>query len=152
MKRIKTRRLGDSMPIGTTDSEHAFCWILDQLRATFPKRPSDGRLAQTIASLFADLRGLGVFNALLSDGRSLYASCSTKLCYVARKAPFGPASLIDEDLEVDFSKETTPNDRVLILASTPLTRNETWTHVPANTTLVARKGDIVSVRSTPPPK
>ena len=149
LKGIKKRQLSYYMPIGTTDSEHAFCWILDQLRATFPKRPSDGRLAQTLSGLFADLRGLGVFNALLSDGRSLYASCSTKLCYVARKAPFGPASLIDEDLEVDFSKETTPDDRVLILASTPLTKNETWTHVTPGTTLIARHGDLVSVRPQP---
>ena len=100
--------------------------------------------------MFGELRTLGVFNALLSDGRALYASCSTKLCYVERKAPFGAATLIDEDMEVDFAKETTPDDRVVVLASTPLTRNETWTHVPPQTTLVARKGTIVKTFSDKP--
>ncbi|ESQ84006.1 glutamine amidotransferase [Asticcacaulis sp. AC466] len=144
LKGIKKRKLGHYLPIGTTDSEHAFCWLLDELRALYPRRPSDSKLARTVSDLFADLRELGVFNALLSDGRSLYASCSTKLCYVERKAPFGQASLIDEDMEVDFAKETTPDDRVIILASTPLTRNETWTPVPPDTTLVIRKGERVS--------
>ena len=143
LKGIKKRSLSFYAPIGTTDSEYAFCWLLDRLRILYPKRPSDLTLARTIADLFADLRGLGVFNALLSDGRALYASCSTKLCYVERRAPFGPATLIDEDMEVDFAKETTPDDRVVVLASTPLTRNEVWTHVPPQTTLVARKGTIV---------
>jgi glutamine amidotransferase len=143
LKGIKRRALDFYAPIGTTDSEHAFCWLLDRLRAMYPKRPSDQILARAIADLFADLRGLGVFNALLSDGRALYASCSTKLCYVERRAPFGPASLIDEDMEVDFARETTPDDRVLVLASMPLTRNEMWTPVPPQTTLVARKGTVV---------
>ncbi len=143
LKGIKQRTLSFYAPIGTTDSEYAFCWLLDRLRAMYPKRPSDHKLGWAIAELFAELRTLGVFNALLSDGRALYTSCSTKLCYVERRAPFGPATLIDEDMEVDFAKETTPDDRVLVLASTPLTRNETWTHVPPQTTLVARSGAIV---------
>jgi glutamine amidotransferase len=143
LKGIKTRKLTHYAPIGTTDSEHAFCWLLDRLRTLYPQRPSDHKLSQAISELFGDLRELGVFNALLSDGRSLYASCSTKLCYVERRAPFGQASLIDEDLEVDFAQETTPSDRVMILASTPLTRNETWTHVQPKTTLVARNGSIL---------
>jgi len=142
LKGIKKRPLSFYAPIGSTDSEHTFCWLLDRLRTLYPRRPSDQTLARAIAELFAELRGLGVFNALLSDGRSLYASCSTRLCYVERRAPFGPASLIDEDMEVDFAKETTPDDRVVVLASTPLTRNETWIHVPPQTTLVARKGIV----------
>ncbi len=143
LKGIKKRPLSHYIPIGTTDSEHAFCWLLDRLRAMYPRRPSDHTLARALAELFAQLRGLGVFNALLSDGRALYASCSTRLCYIERKAPFGAASLIDEDMEVDFAQETTPDDRVIILASTPLTRNETWTHVKPQTTLVIRKGAFV---------
>ncbi len=143
LKGIKTRSLDFYASIGTTDSEYAFCWLLDRLRAMYPKRPSDHKLGWAIAELFAELRTLGVFNALLSDGRALYASCSTKLCYVERRAPFGPATLIDEDMEVDFAKETTPDDRVVVLASTPLTRNEAWSQVPPQTTLVARMGTIV---------
>ena len=145
LRGVKKRDLTHCRPIGTTDSEHAFCWIMDRLRSLYPQRPSESALAWTIAELFADLRKLGVFNTLLGDGKSLFASCSTKLCYIERRAPFGQASLIDEDLEVDFAKETTPNDRVTIVATRPLTRNETWTQIRENTTLVLRAGQVAKI-------
>ena len=143
LKGVKKRPLGHYTPIGTTDSEHAFCWLLEQLRARFPKRPPQAALCRAIALLFADLRGLGVFNALLGDGRSLYTSCSTRLCYIRRAAPFGRASLIDEDLEVDFARETSPDDKVVIVASRPLTRDETWTPIAAGATMIFKDGDQV---------
>jgi glutamine amidotransferase len=46
---------------------------------------------------------------------------------VVRKYPFVTASLSDEDLSVDFSQVTTPDDRVAIIVTEPLTTNETWT-------------------------
>jgi glutamine amidotransferase len=64
---------------------------------------------------------------MLSDGTAMFAHCSTKLCYVVRQYPFTQACLADEDLSVDFSQVTTPNDRVAIIVTTPLTTNETWT-------------------------
>jgi glutamine amidotransferase len=45
---------------------------------------------------------------------------------LVRAAPFATAQLIDEDLTVDFSRVTKPNDRVAVVATAPLTGNETW--------------------------
>ena len=42
-------------------------------------------------------------------------------------APFARATLSDEDLCVDFSTVTTPRDRVAVVATAPLTRDEQWT-------------------------
>jgi glutamine amidotransferase len=42
------------------------------------------------------------------------------------KYPFKPAQLIDLDVEVDFSQVTTPEDRVAVITTEPLTQNETW--------------------------
>ena len=61
------------------------------------------------------------------DGRHLYARCATKLCHIIRRAPFGAATLADDDVRVDFSAVTTPTDRVAVVATAPLTTNETWT-------------------------
>ncbi|ELT0936158.1 class II glutamine amidotransferase, partial [Enterobacter roggenkampii] len=36
------------------------------------------------------------------------------------------ATLLDQDVEIDFQKETTPNDVVTVIATQPLTGNETW--------------------------
>ena len=50
-----------------------------------------------------------------------------------RQAPFAAAHLCDEDLTMDFSEVTTPQDRVAVIATTPLTDNETWTPIPPGT-------------------
>ena len=34
---------------------------------------------------------------------------------------------MDQDITIDFSEVTTPNDCVAVIATTPLTDNETWT-------------------------
>ena len=50
-----------------------------------------------------------------------------QLVYTERRHPFTQAHLADEDLSVDFSSETTPSDRVAIIVTAPLTKNEKWT-------------------------
>ena len=64
---------------------------------------------------------------LLSNGTALWAHASTQLHYIVRQAPFATAQLSDEDLQIDFSEHTTPLDRVAVIATQPLTRNERWT-------------------------
>ncbi|SQA97287.1 Uncharacterised protein [Cedecea neteri] len=43
---------------------------------------------------------------LLSDGRYVMAFCSTNLFWITRRAPFGVAKLLDQDVEIDFQEET----------------------------------------------
>ncbi|MDR3607922.1 MAG: class II glutamine amidotransferase [Oligoflexia bacterium] len=126
LRGIKKFPLKFYQPIGTTDSEWAFCWMLDQIRSKWKDTPPPLQLARVIAKLSARLRKLGIFNLLMSDGRCLYCFCSTDLAWITRKAPFGSATLIDEDVTVDFSKETEPRDVVSIVATRPLTSNENW--------------------------
>lgn len=126
LKAIKTWPLEFYQPVGTTDSEHAFCWLLDELRRQFPSRPSAGRLQKFIYQRAQALAQLGVFNFLLSDSRSLYSFCGSKLCWLTRQAPFCPAELIDEDVKVNFAEHTAPSDVVSVIATQPLTLNEHW--------------------------
>jgi len=127
LKGIKSWELGRYRPIGTTDSEHAFCWILGQLRQRYPQPPKrPGTLRRVIRELTAAVADCGTFNMLLGDSRHLYAHCSTHLSWITRRAPFGQASLIDADLSIDFEQETTPNDIVTVIATRPLTDNEQW--------------------------
>lgn len=115
-------------PVGTTDSEYAFCWLLGNIRERFPVRPENpDELKLFIQSCCDKLRELGVFNMLLTESTYLFAYCTTKLTWITRKAPFGEASLTDCELTVDFYKETTPNDIVTVIATEPLTKNEEWT-------------------------
>jgi glutamine amidotransferase len=129
VKGMRDYKLTRFRPIGNTDSEYAFCALLDGLHKRFPTYPRKRReLWEAIAELGGKLGARGTFNFLLGDGQHLYARCATKLCYVIRKAPFRQATLCDDELTVDFSEVTTPNDRVAIVATAPLTRDEAWVH------------------------
>jgi glutamine amidotransferase len=116
--------------VGETDSERAFCHILETLRRLFPDgEPGDDAIFEALSDLAPAIARHGVFNFLLSNGSALYAHCSTNLFYLTRKAPFGPAHLVDQDVSIDFNDVTTPNDRVTVIATLPLTDNETWTRL-----------------------
>ena len=87
---------------------------------------------------------MGVFNMLMSDGRSLYAFCGKKLSCLTRRAPFGQATLIDEDRRVNFAEETGPNDCVTVVATGPLTSDEVWTAIKPGTLLALREGEVAA--------
>lgn len=96
-------------PIGDTDSEHAFCFLLDRVA-----RSDEGRLfdASELAALLqepvAALSMLGEFNFLMSDGVHLVAFANTKLHLVIR-----------------ICVERSCQQQVVLLATTPLT-GEAW--------------------------
>jgi predicted glutamine amidotransferase len=144
LKGVKRWPLTHYRPVGTTDSEHAFCWLLGELRSCFERMPSERTLCRALEELYQSLHALGTFNALLSDGLRLYASCSNRLVWLTRRAPFGPARLVDDDLEVDFAKETTPDDVVTVLATRPLTTDEQWHPVDRGTLAVFRDGERIA--------
>ena len=113
-------------PVGDTDSERAFCWLLQELAKNHARMPSIPDLTQTLAELVPTIARHGTFNFLLSQGEALWAHCTTKLHYVLRRHPFAAAQLQDADLTVDFADLTTPQDRVAIVVTEPLTSNEDW--------------------------
>lgn len=119
---------GPFRPVGNTDSELAFCYLLQQLRRRFGDHaPALADLHAALRELTQDIASHGTFNMMLSNGSALFAHCSTSLHYIVRQYPFTAAKLADEDMTVDFSEVTTPNDRVAIIVTEPLTANETWT-------------------------
>jgi predicted glutamine amidotransferase len=113
-------------PVGDTDSERAFCWLMQELNKSHASVPSIEELTATLRELMPQLARHGTFNMLLSNGQALWAHCSTSLQYLVRQHPFRPAQLQDEDLRVDFASLTTPDDRVAVIATEPLTADEPW--------------------------
>jgi glutamine amidotransferase len=142
---------GSFVPVGCTDSERAFCWLLQELRCRF------GSVAPPPAELFAVVHELtlavarhGEFNFLLSNGDFLFAHASTKLAYIVRQAPFAQAHLNDQDVSVDFSDLTGRDDRVAVIATLPLTDNETWTMMVPGTLWWFAEGAPVCMLETVP--
>lgn len=133
-------------PVGDTDSERAFCLLLGMLYHRFPDGAStdDARLHAALVDIASTLGEGGSFNFLLSNGEVLFARCATRLAYLVRQAPFATAHLVDEDYSVDFSEVTTERDRVAVIATAPLTDNETWTPIAAGALMMFRDGAIVA--------
>lgn len=131
-------------PVGATDSEQAFCWILENLKIKYPSRPNSIKaMLRYVAKLCDQLRELGIFNMVLSDGTYIMAYCGSKLHWITRKAPFGKATLIDSDWVIDFQKETTPDDIVSVIATQPLTNDERWHQLSAGEHVIFKKGELL---------
>lgn len=119
---------GRFTPVGNTDSERAFCYLLDQLVLKFGyHEPKLDQIFDLLAEVSPKIAEHGTFNFCLSNGQALFTYAITKLHWLVREYPFKPAQLIDLDVEVDFSQVTTPEDRVAVITTEPLTQNEVWT-------------------------
>lgn len=130
-------------PVGNTDSETAFCHIMQEFARRFgDQMPEPEALFATLRELCIEISAYGEFNFLLSNGDFLFAHSSSRLSWITRKAPFTTAQLKDEDLHVDFSKLTTPMDCIAVIATTPLTNNENWHSLPAGHLYAFRNGEM----------
>ena len=126
LKGFAPRLHGAFHPVGDTDSELAFCWLMQELAKSHATVPSIPELRATLAELLPQPAAHGTFNMLLSNGQALWAHASTHLYSLQRHHPFRSARLADEDLSVDFSDHTTPRDKVVVVATEPLTTGEAW--------------------------
>src|SRR6185312_629118 len=127
LKDYHPRLHGSFHPVGTTDSERAFCWLMQELAKSHAGLPSVAELTLTLHELVPQIRRYGAFNFLLSNGEALWAHASTSLFYLVRQYPFAHATLSDQDLSVNFADINSPEDRAAVVVTTPLTSNETWT-------------------------
>ena len=127
LKGFRPRLHGAFRPVGDTDSEHAFCWLMQELAKAHASVPTIAELTVTLSELLPQPARHGSFNLLLSNGQALWAHGTTALHWLQRRHPFGAAHLADEDLSVDFAALTSRDDQVVVVATEPLTRDEPWT-------------------------
>jgi predicted glutamine amidotransferase len=126
LKDFRPRLHAAFRPVGDTDSERAFCWLMQELAKAHAAVPDVAELTLTLRELLPQPAAHGSFNLLLSNGQALWAHCSTRLHCVERAHPFGRATLADEDVSVDFAALTTPDDRIAVVATEPMTCDEAW--------------------------
>lgn len=130
-------------PLGDTDSERAFCHLLSGLAQRFDQAPPRHLLYAALAALAGEIAAHGTFNFILSNGDLLFAHCSTELHYVVREYPFSVAQLIDCDLSIDFSRHNHLDDRIAVIATQPLTSNETWIRLQPGELMLFAGGEAV---------
>ena len=140
---------GRFLPVGKTDSELAFCWLMQGLHDAFGEDAPDRQsLFEFLRQASIAITGHGPFNFLLSNGELLFAHCSTRLSYLIRKPPYGAAHLIDSDLTMDFAATKNDESCSIVIATMPLTDNEQWTAMPVGSLWCFADGKALAKAST----
>jgi glutamine amidotransferase len=134
---------GAYQPVGNTDSEAAFCWMLNTLSQQATANATAAELFSHLNRCSSQLASQGIFNCLISNGQWLYAFAGTKLHVITRRAPFTKATLADDDVTVDFSEVTTEKDVVTIVSTEPLTTNEIWRPLTPGESLLLQNGEVL---------
>jgi glutamine amidotransferase len=149
VERMRAGHSGHFQPIGETDSEVAFCALLDRIAPlwrTGAVPPLKDRLA-AIADLAAQLRHLGPANFLYSDGDALFAHGHRRIQSDGSITPPGlwrlhRTCVIDRDALRDagvmIERPVEPQELTL-LASVPLT-SEVWCPFGEGEIIVVKNG------------
>jgi predicted glutamine amidotransferase len=125
-------------PIGDTDSEHAFCALLDRLRPLWDRGvPSVGDRLAEVTAFAADLRAIGPANFLYSDGELIFAHGHRRRNDAGAIEPPGLHVLCRRCVEGEGAQE------VALVASVPLT-DERWRALDEGEVIVLREGRVIA--------
>jgi len=137
--------------LGDTDSEWAFCALLDRLAALWmaeTKVPELGDRYRVIAEFAADVRDLGLANFVYCDGDTIFVHADRRR--QADGGVLGPGLWLSQQIcpgggetvsggGVDISS---PKQQIVIAASVPLTEDG-WEPVQVGTLLALKDGEVI---------
>ncbi len=133
-------------PIGLTDTEHVFCWLLDQVRGMGARCLADVGWHKLYA-YFTELNKHGTANFLLSDGQDLVVYHDKNrfngLHWTRRLPPHKDNKLENDEVSLDFSDEMDTNRTVCVISTKALKGDDYWVPFEAGQMLVLRRGAIV---------
>ena len=147
--------LAQLRPVGDTDSEHAFCALLERLEPLWRHGvPELAARLDAVASFAAALRGYGPANFLYTDGEVLFAHGHRRLQADGQLAPPGlywlqqhclPDRATPQELRFDGLCVGGGYQQALLLASVPL-NEEPWEPLAEGETLAVRAGVLLACR------
>lgn len=133
-------------PVGRTDSEHAFCWFLTQLRLSGARTLNKAGW-QAVHHLFKTLNRYGPSDFLISDGHVLIAYRDEEgrgepLYHCRRMPPHRHPIIRNDSLEIDFGDALDQNRTMLLISSKPLSDGN-WIEMQPGSLIAAKLGKIV---------
>lgn len=153
-QRLHDLPLGRYRPIGTTDSEYAFCALLERLATLWlasPGVPSIDERMRVVSAFAAEIRPLGPANFLYADRDALFVHAHKRLRtpsgawqpglhVLCRSCAGSTGRLSTEGLSVAGSQA---EQHVVLVASVPLTEEVGWRALGEGEMLVVRDGRIL---------
>lgn len=128
-------------PVGDTDSEHAFCALLDRMRPLWDRgTPSLRDRLDEVVAFADDLRALGPANFLYSDGEVIFAHGHRRRSDAGAIEPPGLHVLCRSCIEHGAQQ-------VALVASVPLT-GERWRPLAEGEVIVLHAGRVIEVPRT----
>ncbi len=144
-------KLRNFTPIGETDSEHAFCFILDAIsdRDIDEWNDDDFRFIESLLRNIND--GKNTMNCIFADGEYLFCysdenDYNNGLRFVKQMQPFGKVELVStkEKLgSIDIRSDTKATPQTGYIISTRILTKESWNEFKNGELIVFREGEIV---------
>ncbi len=132
-------------PLGPTDSEHAFCWLLSRLHERRARSLADVP-PQDLRGWLLQLNEGGEINATISDGDQLAvyrdAAGHAGLNWTRLIPPRATRELSSESLTIDLDGPADPNRTALVFSSIPLS-NDAWRPFSGSQLVIARRGSVL---------
>lgn len=151
--RSEALALGTHRPVGQTDSEHAFCALLERLAPLWQPatRPTLDLRMSLLSGFAQDLRALGPANFLYADGDTLFAHGHRRRQRTGQRA--GPPGLWTRQRHCGLTVHapddvsdppTAESERAVVwIASVPLAGDD-WRPLAEGEVLAVRSGEVLA--------
>ncbi len=137
--------LGRFKPIGETDSEHIFCYLLSKIEEKKIKEWNRENF-EWLNKMLLEINSYGSFNCIFSEGKFLFCyhdlNGFKELKFVKRESPYPTIKLYDEDYEINLAENKSIGQYGYIIASKNLT-NEIWIDFKPGELIIFKNGQIV---------
>lgn len=140
------------LPIGETDSEHAFCVLLHSLSPLWSEPEEIPEIAQrrrVVADFAAEIRELGPANFIYTDGDAIFLHSHERKTPDNVIRPPGmhllcrSCEIMSRPMEIPGLTITSETQHVVLAASVPLT-DEVWTPLAEGEIVTVREGEVIS--------
>jgi predicted glutamine amidotransferase len=133
-------------PVGETDSEAAFCHLLNRIKNKKIKF-FDNSSYKWLLDELRYLNNYGKFNCIFSDGKHLFCYYDmngfNSLFYLHREAPYDHTHLSDEHFDIHLKEQKSTEKEGYIIATRPLT-DEKWRKFEPGELKILKNGKIIS--------
>lgn len=132
-------------PMGNTDSEHMFCWLLAKFNSENYRRIADID-HKLLNKWLTDINYCGTLNLILSDGKDMlvYTDMNAyKPIYWARLHPPHRQKVLESKDVMLSLKGTLDQHRTLLLFSTDPLSDDSWHQMKPGQIIIGRRGWII---------